>query len=259
MSAEPTSALAASRAIASRVAAHLVSKGSKAEAIEILTVWASAANDAEGHTLLAEALRHGSDHPLSKAAFARMEGIAGDDPALEAARAKWSAEAIDALDKEQRKPPVGGWQAEVGYNNNVKYKDQVFHIQTEDSGVKRPHIITHLFADGGRILKSYKRPYAELVGKPGLSEQVRAWMKGQHKEMYISLRAGLYDGIIEGREHGGMEQREGPPDPDAILKAAKDKPADARGSLASGTNEAKPAAEAKPADKPAPSVPAAPG
>ena len=44
----------------------------------------------------------------------------------------------------------------LGYNNNVRHKNRVFHIQTEDSGVNHPHIITHLFMDGGRILKSVK-------------------------------------------------------------------------------------------------------
>ena len=52
----------------------------------------------------------------------------------------------------------------LGYNNNVRHKNRVFHIQTEDSGVKHPHIITHLFMDGGRILKSVKTSYAEHVG-----------------------------------------------------------------------------------------------
>ena len=221
MAADPSSELSATRAVAMRVALHLIGKGDKATAIEILTVWASAANDADGHKLLAEALRHGSDNPLAKAAFAKMEGISGDAAPLQAARAKWSGEALAALDTEQQKKPVGGWQAEVGYNNNVKYKNQVFHIQTEDSGVKRPHIITHLFADGGRILKSYKRPYAELIGQPDLSSHVRAWMKGQHKEMYIALREGRYDGIIEGREKGGMEDHVGPPTPELRKKEGR--------------------------------------
>ena len=44
----------------------------------------------------------------------------------------------------------------LGYNNNVRHKNRQFHIQTEDSGVNHPHIITHLFMDGGRILKSVK-------------------------------------------------------------------------------------------------------
>ena len=48
----------------------------------------------------------------------------------------------------------------LGYNNNVRHKNRVFHIQTENSSVKHPHIITHLFMDGGRILKSVKTSYA---------------------------------------------------------------------------------------------------
>ena len=38
-----------------------------------------------------------------------------------------------------------------GYNTNVRHKGKLYHIQTEDSGINHPHIITHLFADGGRI------------------------------------------------------------------------------------------------------------
>ena len=52
----------------------------------------------------------------------------------------------------------------LGYNNNVRHKGRVFHIQTEDSGAKYGHVITHLFMDGGRILKSVKSSYAEHVG-----------------------------------------------------------------------------------------------
>lgn len=197
-----------------RVAQLLLTKGQKAEAIEILTAWASAANDQDGHKLLAEALRHGPDNPLAKAAFARMEGLQADHSVLDRARAKWSREALDRIEKEAKKPSAGGWQAEVGYNNNVKYRGQVFHIQTEDSGTKRPHIITHLFADGGRILKSYKRSYATLLGADDLPLQVRTWMKNQHKEMYIALREGRFDKVIDGKEPGGMEVLEGPPNPE---------------------------------------------
>jgi hypothetical protein len=78
----------------------------------------------------------------------------------------------------------------LGYNNNVRHNGRVFHIQTEDSGVNHPHIITHLFMDGGRILKSIKRSYAEHVGTDGMSEIVRSLMKEQHKAMFISLLDG---------------------------------------------------------------------
>src|ERR1700743_1193448 len=86
----------------------------------------------------------------------------------------------------------------LGYNNNVRHKGKVFHIQTEDSGVKYGHIITHLFMDGGRILKSVKTSYAEYVDNDRMGEIVREMMKQQHKAMFIALRAGKFDAIIEG-------------------------------------------------------------
>src|SRR3954465_14213901 len=85
----------------------------------------------------------------------------------------------------------------LGYNNNVRHKNRVFHIQTEDSGVGHPHIITHLFMDGGRILKSVKTSYAEHVGTEAMKETVRGMMKEQHKAMFIALRDGQYDHLVD--------------------------------------------------------------
>jgi len=85
----------------------------------------------------------------------------------------------------------------LGYNNNVRHKNRVFHIQTEDSGVKHPHIITHLFMDGGRILKSVKTSYAEHLEADGMTETVKQMMKAQHKAMFIALRDGQFDHIVD--------------------------------------------------------------
>ena len=81
----------------------------------------------------------------------------------------------------------------MGYNTNVRHKGKLYHLQTEDSGVDKPHIITHLFADGGRILASKKTSYAEHVGKPDYKDIVKALMQDQHKGVFIELRDGVYD------------------------------------------------------------------
>jgi hypothetical protein len=86
---------------------------------------------------------------------------------------------------------------QLGFNNNVRHKGRVFHIQTEDSGVKRPHIITHLFMDGGRILKSNKTSYAEFLDEDELAKKIRSLMQEQHKAMFIALRAGKFDHMFE--------------------------------------------------------------
>ncbi|MCL2725735.1 MAG: hypothetical protein FWD69_14995 [Polyangiaceae bacterium] len=84
----------------------------------------------------------------------------------------------------------------LGFNNNVRHKNRVFHVQTEDSGVNRPHIITHLFMDGGRILKSVRKSYAEYVGTDGMDDVVREMMKDQHKAMITALREGEFDRLL---------------------------------------------------------------
>jgi hypothetical protein len=82
----------------------------------------------------------------------------------------------------------------VGFNHNIKHKGKAYHIQTEDSGLENPHIITHLFV-GGNILASKKTSYADIVGAENLAQVVRELMEEQHKEMLRNLINGVYDDI----------------------------------------------------------------
>jgi hypothetical protein len=88
-------------------------------------------------------------------------------------------------------PPV------LGFNNNVRHRGRIFHIQTEDSGVKFARIVTHLFADGGRIIKTARTEYAEHLEKGDVAKLVRSLMKDQHRAMFTSLRAGELDSVLE--------------------------------------------------------------
>jgi len=82
----------------------------------------------------------------------------------------------------------------VGFNHNIKHRGKLYHIQTEDSGLENPHIITHLFV-GGNILASKKTSYADIVGADNLAQVVRELMEEQHKEMLRNLINGVYDDI----------------------------------------------------------------
>ena len=82
----------------------------------------------------------------------------------------------------------------VGFNHNIKHKGKPYHIQTEDSGLDNPHIITHLFV-GGNILASKKTSYADIAGADNLALVVRELMEEQHKEMLRNLINGVYDDI----------------------------------------------------------------
>jgi hypothetical protein len=80
----------------------------------------------------------------------------------------------------------------LGFNHNVQYKGEVFHVQTEDSGVKNPHIITLLYR-GGVILCSKKTSYADILRMDNLETVVEELMKAQHKEIMRRLKSGEFD------------------------------------------------------------------
>lgn len=116
----------------------------------------------------------------------------------------------------------------LGYNNNVRHRGRIFHIQTEDSGVNSPRIMTHLFADGGRIVKSIRTDYSEHLERENMPVVVKNMMKEQHKEMFVALRSGGLDDLI------GFEDAASPVPPAAALAAEVEakKPADKSGAAA---------------------------
>jgi hypothetical protein len=109
----------------------------------------------------------------------------------------------------------------LGFNNNIKHKGRVFHVQTEDSGIRHPHIITHLFMDGGRILKTVKTSYAEHLANEKMGEIVRKMMKDQHKAMFMALRDGAFDAQINFITPG-LGVTPGEPAPSSTPSAALD-------------------------------------
>jgi len=79
----------------------------------------------------------------------------------------------------------------VGYNTNVPYKGTIYHVQTEDSGLKNPMIITLLYLKG-TILSSKKTNYSHIASSPDYKEKVRELMKEQHRNMIKELITGKH-------------------------------------------------------------------
>ena len=77
----------------------------------------------------------------------------------------------------------------VGYNTNITYKGNTYHVQTEDNGVKNPVILTLLYSKGA-ILASKKTSYSDIVDAPDYKDKVRELMKEQHKWMIKELLSG---------------------------------------------------------------------
>lgn len=212
-----------SRDVLLKISKWLVARERRDEAVGMLCAVAAASSGEDAEALLGAALETSPQSPMAKAVFERMEGSerTADHASLDAAIAQFNPEALDKLHREMNRPQF--MRAQVGFNNNVKYNGHPYHVQTEDSGLKMPHIITHLFADGGRIIKSHKRSYAEEVDRADVGPFVRQLMKAQHMEMVAMLRGGRFDEVIAGKVRGGMELLTAPPQTDVQEIATRKK------------------------------------
>lgn len=95
----------------------------------------------------------------------------------------------------------------VGFNHNFKYKGDVFHVQTEDGGLKTTNIITLLYK-GGTILARQKTSYSDIAKADNLDQVVEELMKEQHKEMLRRLKSGDFDEVIDRLLKGGKAKPE---------------------------------------------------
>lgn len=80
----------------------------------------------------------------------------------------------------------------VGFNHNITYKGIAFHVQTEDSGIRKPHLVTLLY-HGGTIITSQKTIYADIIKVDNLEQVVEELAKEQHKGMLKKLTHGEFD------------------------------------------------------------------
>lgn len=82
-----------------------------------------------------------------------------------------------------------------GLNTNITYEGKTYHVQTEDGGVGNPVIVTLLY-DGGIILATRKRSYADILKDGRLSDVtrqvVKQVMEEQHRRMVDELLSGTY-------------------------------------------------------------------
>lgn len=90
----------------------------------------------------------------------------------------------------------------TGLNTDVQYGGKIYHVQTEDSGLNNPVIITHCFVNGA-IIATKKTSYADIVRADCLTDVVRDLMNGQHKEMMKAVISGKLDKKEEGEPFGG--------------------------------------------------------
>jgi hypothetical protein len=92
-----------------------------------------------------------------------------------------------------------------GFNHNIRHKDLLFHVQTEDMGAKIAYVVTTLFHDGN-VVALRRSSYKKFLKVQNLDEIVLTIMKEQHKDMMKDLindRLRAATLLISEKQHGG--------------------------------------------------------
>jgi len=110
-----------------------------------------------------------------------------------------------------------------GFNHNIQHQGKLWHIQTEDSGLANPHVITLLYL-GGNIIAKKKTSYQQLTQDDNLPKLVREIMEEQHKAMLRDLIRGGFAGVPSKTEADLANQAPGVPSQPGLPSSQSQKP-----------------------------------
>jgi hypothetical protein len=92
----------------------------------------------------------------------------------------------------------------TGFNTDVKHGDTVYHVQTEDKGLKNPLILSLIYVKGA-ILDAFRIRYQDFLASDRFSEALlQKILEFQHRQIVGAIKRGKYhkgmllDDYVEG-------------------------------------------------------------
>ncbi|MDQ1347292.1 MAG: hypothetical protein QG573_661 [Acidobacteriota bacterium] len=85
----------------------------------------------------------------------------------------------------------------TGYNTDVRHAETVVHVQTEDKGRGNPFIESVIYV-AGRVVATKRSSYAQLLEGGKGDPEIAALMDHQHRTIVAAIRAGRFDGKLQG-------------------------------------------------------------
>ena len=80
----------------------------------------------------------------------------------------------------------------TGFNTDVKHGDTVYHVQTEDKGVKNPLILSLIYVKG-TILDAFRVRYQDFLSSELFSEALlQKILEFQHRQIVGAIKRGKY-------------------------------------------------------------------
>ena len=116
----------------------------------------------------------------------------------------------------------------TGFNTDVEHEGVVYHVQTEDKGLKSPLILSLVYV-GGTILASKRTPYEDLISAGYDEKKLAERLNRQHKLICAAIHAGRIEDLKRQTERdAGARARPAEPTPappEPVREAAPPEPA----------------------------------
>ena len=94
-----------------------------------------------------------------------------------------------------------------GFNHNVRYNNRVYHVQTEDIGLKIASVVTQVFL-AGQVLALEKTSYKDVLdagwGTNDRVRQIRLRMQEQHKTLLKRVTEGAFEAQVDAIVRNGV-------------------------------------------------------
>ena len=82
----------------------------------------------------------------------------------------------------------------TGFNTDVEHDGVIYHVQTEDKGLKSPLILSLVYV-GGTILASKRTPYDDLIAAGFDENKLAERLQRQHKLICAAIHAGRIEDL----------------------------------------------------------------
>lgn len=91
--------------------------------------------------------------------------------------------------------PISAWLPVVGVNSNVTVNGEDFHVQTEDLAPRQAQLRSHVFREGGCVVKVVRLDYSRHLDKPNRHAILTRVVKVFHAKVMRSLERQRLDSM----------------------------------------------------------------
>ncbi|MEW6125917.1 MAG: hypothetical protein AB1757_02540 [Acidobacteriota bacterium] len=85
----------------------------------------------------------------------------------------------------------------TGFNTDVRFDNQIYHVQTEDRGTKDNPVLESLVYINGAIIAKKLTPYAEMLKDGATDSAIASLLKRQHQVIIAAIKAGRVEDLIK--------------------------------------------------------------